>query len=301
MHIKNISGTFQESEFIDGQSTGARTTIVSLDEVYYNTLVPKVPQITYPRTSATWQIRSKPTFGAIPTTFKPLELSLENDFYDNEKVIVSYSDSGSITAVGGSNKTIVLKGTLTTQKDTVSPIVDITRMNGITVQNIINSSSNNEDRESGNALVRYYTKPVVLADGQEAEDLVVYVSAYKPQGTGIAVYARVLNDEDPEGIGAKDFTPLTQVTPSTVYSEGLNRTDFKEYEYTFPARKASEVSSANTHAYLNSENSSILQYNGNDGAIYKTYKTFVIKIVLTSASSSIIPVVNDMRAIALQK
>lgn len=301
MHIRVTSGTFQTGESLTGDLTDAETTLVSFDDVFFNTLVPKVPQIVYPRTSATWQSRVKPTFGSIPLVYKPIELSLENDFYDSEKTVVSYSESSGIAAVNGSNKTVVLKGTFNTQKDTVSPIVDITRMNGIAVQNIINDSSGNEDNESGNALVRYFTKPVVLADGQEAEDLVVYVSAYKPQGTGIAVYARLLNDEDPEGVGAKDFTPLTQVTPTTVYSEGLGKNDFKEYEYSIPSRKASEVSSANTHAYLNSENNDILQYNGNDGAIYKTYKTFVIKIVLTSASSAIIPVVNDMRAIALQK
>ena len=37
---------------------------------------------------------------------------------------------------------------------------------------------------------------VTLADGLDAEDIKVYVNAYKPANTDIKVYAKILNETD---------------------------------------------------------------------------------------------------------
>jgi len=44
-----------------------------------------------------------------------------------------------------------------------------------------------------------------------------------------------------------------------------------------------------------------VSYMSQDGAVYHTYKTYAIKIVLTAAGTNIVPLVRDMRAIALQR
>ena len=61
------------------------------------------------------------------------------------------------------------------------------------------------------------------------------------------------------------------------------------------------MSTANSHARLHSGNNDVVAYRSAGGGIYHTYKTFAIKIVMTSEGTNIIPLVNDMRAIALQK
>jgi len=55
---------------------------------------------------------------------------------------------------------------------------------------------------------RYISKTVVLADGQDAEDLVVFLTAYRPQGTNIQVYGKVLNATDSDPFDDKSWTPM---------------------------------------------------------------------------------------------
>jgi hypothetical protein len=131
----------------------------------------------------------------------------------------------------------------------------------------------------------------------------VFVSAWKPVGTEVSVYARVHNPEDAEGIDDKDFTPLTQITSTNVYSDSVDTSDFKEFEFGFSANTNGDgfLVTSNSHARLNSSNNEVIAYKSNDGSIHHTYKTFAIKIVMTSTGSNIVPLAKDMRAIALQK
>jgi hypothetical protein len=69
------------------------------------------------------------------------------------------------------------------------------------------------------------------------------------------------------------FNPTT--TPSTT------EFDFREYEYR-PSLTTNSVT-----------------YTTEDGATYDTFKTFAIKIVMTSDDTSIVPKVKDLRIIAL--
>jgi hypothetical protein len=209
-----------------------------------------------------------------------------------------------LTPVAGSSKSFVLRGTLSTTDTFLSPVIDTSRFNTILLKNNINSDITNEHLDAGNAQARYISKKVVLADGQEAEDLVVYLTAYKPSGTNVNVYARIHNPEDPQAFTDKDFTPLRQVTSSNTFSDSVNRNDFKEFEFTFSANTNGQnfLVAANSHAYLNTGNNGVIAYRSSDGSIYHTYKTFAIKIVMSSSSGThIIPLVRDMRAIALQK
>lgn len=289
--------------WVRGQVSGATARITSVDNIVMNTLVPKIPQITYADTSADWEIRTTSTGGTISSSYAAVSLGEENSFRDGEKKVYSKTNESGLASVGGSQKSLVLKGSLSTTSNFVSPAIDVSRSNGIVIENIINNDSGEEWKEVGNASVRYITRPVELADGNEAEDLKVYVNAHKPSGTDVKVYARVHNPEDSEGIDDKDFTPLTQVTSANTYSDSVDIEDINEYEFGFVANTDGSGfgSSSNNHAYLNSANNDVLVYRSSDGSINHTYKTFAIKIVLTSSNTAVVPLVRDMRAIALQK
>jgi hypothetical protein len=77
----------------------------------------------------------------------------------------------------------------------------------------------------------------------------------------------------------------------------------KEFEFGFSANTNGQgfLTTANSHARLSSSNSEVVAYRSAGGSIYHTYKTFAIKIVMTSSGTNIVPLVKDMRAIALQK
>jgi hypothetical protein len=268
-----------------------------------NTIVPKIPQIVYAGSSASWQARTTSTSGVISSGYVDVDLGVENDFRDGEKKIYGKSNESALSAVDGSKKSLILKGTLTTEDSYISPVIDLSRANGIVLENIINDTAADEHKEVGDAAMRYIGKPVVLADGQDAEDLRVFVTAYKPVGTDVKVYARIHNPEDAEGIELKDFTPLTQLTSANTYSDSVDAEDYKEFEFGFSANTDGQgfLVTSNSHARLNSSDNNVVAYKAGDGSIHHTYKTFAIKIVMTSTGSEITPIVRDMRAIALQQ
>jgi hypothetical protein len=301
IHVEGTTGDFSPTDVITGTVSSATAQLSSIDNVVVNTLVPKLPSITYANTSLSFTART--SSGVIGSTYSALNNEVENDFLDIEKKVYSKSNESGLTAVEGSTKTLVIKGSFNTTDPNVSPILDTSRTNAIGIENIINNTIIDEHKTVGNASVRYFTKPVELEDGQEAEDLKVFLTAYKPSGTGVSVYARIINPEDSQDLEDKDFTPLTQITPTTVFSDSVDRSDFKEFEYGFSANTDGQgfLTVANSHARLNSSDSDIVSYRASDGSIYSTYKTFAIKIVMTSTGTNIVPLVRDMRAIALQK
>lgn len=134
-----------------------------------------------------------------------------------------------------------------------------------------------EDSASGgNINTRYISRRVTLEDGFDASDLKIIVNAYKPVDTGIEVYYKVKADEDTQDFDEKGYTIMSQETANTVYS--LSEDDTKEYVY-------------------QSTNESIEYTSG--GAKFDRFKTFAIKIALTSTNAAVVPKVRDMRAIAL--
>ena len=368
--------------YLRGQDSGASCKIVTIDNLTVNTLVPKIPYLTYANTSASWEVRPSDISNDPDGSYRAIDVEEENDLRDETKAIFSFSNQGA------TGKSMLIKGTFRTEDPNVSPIVDKSRITGIVVENIINNDSTGEYRDRGNSEVRYMTKPVVLGDGNEAEDIKVFLTAYKPSGTDIKVYAKVLSDTDGQDFDDKDWSPLRQLTSANTFSDSVDVKDLREFEYgfgsidyenngfltltnvngntallsvgdivgntgehtpsggTFANASISEIISdnesgtihvkvtgiatntyadfvslaanndgvsipggiqatalsftANSHAHLNSANSSVVTYVTQTGERHHQFKTFAVKIVLTSTSSHIIPIVNDMRTIALQ-
>ena len=204
-----------------------------------------------------------------------------------------------MSAVSGSKKTLIVRGFLNTSDSKVSPVIDLSRANSYILENVINNfSSNEESNEVGDASTRYFSKPVELADGQDAEDLRVYLTAYKPSGTDIKVYAQLLASSDGEALADKDYTLMTQVTPTTIISDTADTNDFKEFEFSLGSASTFTDNNDN-QAKLNTTDSNIVTYRTSSGIVHKTYKTFAFKIVLTSVTNASVPFVKDLRAIAL--
>jgi len=302
MHLSSSAGGFANG-YVRGQTSGGSARVVSVDNLVMNTLVPKVPVIKHANTTVSFAVRSTSTGGTISSGWKAVQIGDDNTFFDGEKKVYSYSNESSLSAVNGSTKSLVLRATLTSNNDYVSPVVDLSRANMLAIENLINNDATDEHKTYGNAEMRYFSKPVTLADGQDAEDMIVYMDAYKPVNSDIKVYARLLNAEDGETLEDKDFTLMTQITASNTFSSGLDGTDVKEFQFGFSANTNGQgfLTSANNFARLNSANSNVVAYRGTDGSIYHTYKTFALKIVMTSAGTHIVPKVTNIRAVALQK
>jgi hypothetical protein len=141
---------------------------------------------------------------------------------------------------------------------------------------------NGEDKKSGgNGSVRYITRRVTLADGFDSGDLRVYLTAYKPSGSSVHVYYKILSGSDSDVFDDKNYQLMTELGNSNFVS--TNKKDYRELSF------APGVSG--------SANNSVTYTSGSTA--YNSFKTFAIKIVLSGSDTTDVPKVRDLRAIAL--
>ena len=126
-----------------------------------------------------------------------------------------------------------------------TPVIKNSALHIYTAQNKISNTylttdANNVSIDSevspvgGRAISRHISKKVTFAPGRYAEDIRVYMTAYRPRGTDLKVYARVHNAADPEAFDDKSWTPLEYTVNRSKYSSARNDSDFVDYELGIP-------------------------------------------------------------------
>ena len=134
----------------------------------------------------------------------------------------------------------------------------------------------------GNGYARYITKKVVMTPGNDSGDLRVYYTAYKPLNTQVYVYYKILNVQDTEAFENQSWQLMTQVGKQTTYSK--NRDNYIEFEC---APGAGGVAN-NT-----------VSYTSTNGNTYNSFIQFAIKVVMATSDKTSVPIITDIRAIAL--
>lgn len=135
----------------------------------------------------------------------------------------------------------------------------------------------------GNASCRYITKKVTLSAENESGDLRVYYSAYKPPGSKILVYYKILSRNDTAAFEDQNWQLMTEInTGANNFSK--NRDDIIEF-----------VSAPGTGN--NPDN--FITYTSTTGQSYNSFNVFAIKIVLATSDSTRTPIVHDLRVLAL--
>jgi len=173
---------------------------------------------------------------------------------------------------------LILRATLSTESDTVSPTVDASALSVVTIKNNINNDTTGEtSTQGGNAIAKYVTKPINLADGFDASNLCVTLDINKLSGTDVKVYYKTLAAEKTTPIADESWVEM--VLENSVASS-LNDLDYKEHRF-FP------VGAFNSYGVPQ------------DAPISARFNTFQIKIVLLSNSEASTPKVRDLRVIAL--
>ena len=131
-------------------------------------------------------------------------------------------------------KTFESELTFSTTNLYTSPYAKEENLDVFVTRYVINNSTANEYTNFGNAASKYISKRVVLADGQDSEDMRVFLTAYKPANTDIQVYAKIQNNVDSEPFDDKNWTKLELVTDRSILSNPYNRNDAIELEYKIP-------------------------------------------------------------------
>lgn len=122
---------------------------------------------------------------------------------------------------------------ISSNSDFTAPFFDPDVVHSHYSKYIINNDYTGEETNYGNAYAKHLTTKVNFSKGRLAEDLLVYLTAYRPANTDIKVYARIHNSSDNEAFDDKDWTLLEQVDGVGVYSSKTNQADFVEYTYNF--------------------------------------------------------------------
>jgi hypothetical protein len=206
-------------------------------------------------------------------------------------ISVSSPDVGSNTAVLGF--TANANGAITSVY-TISPGSGYITNPTVTISNAATRSGNanavvtvtgETSPKGGNSYAKYFTKKVVLAPGNDSGDLRVFYTAYKPLGTNVYVYYKILNSLDTAPFESGYWQLMTTMQNPNTFS--TSRNDLYEYECA-PGIFAS-----------NQANNSISYTSSTTGQTYNSFIQFAIKVVLSTNDNTIVPFLTDIRALAL--
>jgi hypothetical protein len=281
---------------VDGQTQNIRLlngTVESIKNYEYHSIIPRLNVDKKPTTELTLQLSGTyfegSNFTEDPNYFN-ISDSQEKTFADKSRYLLSYSNEANGSILAG-NSSLQVQAILNATNEYVAPIIKLDGSQMLLVTNMVNSNTTNETTRDGAAESKYVSRVVGLADGQDAEDIKVYVDAYKPKNTGVVVYGKFQASEDFTDFDNLPWIELTQVTPAGVYSDPKNLNDFREFEFQIPDE------------YKNNEG--YFSYTAAAPATgdFVRFKKYSIKIVLTADAGYEYnpPRITDLRVIALQK
>jgi len=280
----NSNGDFFLGDTVTGMQSGETATVDGIRNLRYSVIDLEPAYLDFVKTYVAFEMQTTSNTEVQGQYFNIGDG--QNYFFNTEQAVLSRSREVSELSSDQSNKVRI---TMSTETEFLSPVVDVGRTHSVYVNSIINSNTNNETNATGGALInKYISLPVTLAEDQDAEDMVLVITAYRPPETDVKIWVKILNVED-----GQPFTQTTWIElakrDDTVYSSLANRNDFREFTYDFPV------------ASMTGPNGEV-QYTNNQGITATGYKYFAIKVGLinTANNSAVVPRVADLRAIALQ-
>lgn len=248
LYIANSTGNFTSNSFVQihryqNSNPTAWTPNTSSYVAYANTyliynprvnaVLPEFATITPPGTSITYEYVGTTNTYTTESKNVPINVGYESDLYDYERIVASRSNE--VSYMSG-NKSMTVNARLTTDSYLLSPIIDTVKADQLVIRNLIDpiSSVYEEFFNNGTSRSKYISQIITLADGQDAEDLQIILSAYRPPTSDVQVWIRFLNGDDPDSvIENKTWTPMRN-TGSGLFSNPTNPDDFREFTYTIP-------------------------------------------------------------------
>jgi len=286
---------FSNTDIVVGSESGATATISEIKNQPITFIQPNIFRSEFTKTRTA--LKATKLHNGSTTYTKDLRFS-DNNYLSGATTYIK-SRSNEIVDDAGAKSfelQVDMYSTAEFTRDT-SPYVDHYLSNVTAYENIINNDSTFEVGPDGNAWAKYISKKVELADGLDAGNIKVWLTAYRPPQTDIEVYVKLKSAADSGTFDDSDDVAWTLMTlsPSTsAYSSTANRFDYREYEFSLGTAELGAGAGAWTDQY--GEN---FQYIGSDEAIYYDFKYFAVKIVMLSTGHHRIPRIKDMRAIAV--
>jgi hypothetical protein len=282
LELRDTTGYWEDGEVIIGSASGDRGTIGSKIPIKYSVVDFEPNYLVFQSTSLSWTMKGTSNGNSLDATSISV-IPDDNNFFTSEKNLLGRSKEVDLISSARSNQ---VTASMVSGTAYVSPVIDLNRTHGVFVHNVVNANTSGETAASGGAAQnKYICKTITLAEGQDAEDLKVYLTSYRPPNTDVLVYAKIANNEDSDLFDSHSWIQL--VTSDNVYSSISNQNDWIEYEFGFPTTIMTGLYGA-------------VQYTNSKGVAFSGFKQFAVKIVLISSDSATVPRVADLRLIALQ-
>ena len=274
----NSTFKFTAASTLKGQISGATAKITSIDRYQVDAFLPKF-NIGNPA-SANYSITYKlaNTSNNIATSFTNLENFKVNKLKENS-YILSRSDEVVGSSLFGTNKKSAVANVEFNVDASNTNLFSVPYIKGddldffmhtYEINNTYTETRNGiadydtEIDRNGLAKSKYISTKISFDKDKYAEDVSVYVTAYRPFGTEIRVYAKLQNSSDPEAFDDKAWTPLILKDNNDKYSREGDESHVIMYNYglsQYPAIKDSitvdlTVDPANTYVATASDVSS---------------------------------------------
>lgn len=209
--------------------------------------------------------------------------------YDPANTVVTISppdDSAGVQAIATANVVAnVIQDIVFTEPGsgyTKTPIISITDPNRGGNSNVSIIVNGETDPTGGNALAKYVTKKVVLTPANDSGDLRVFYTAYRPKGSNIYVYYKILNRNDSQTFEDSSWQLMTTITGSSNYS--TTRDNLIEFECAPGTNNVADDA---------------ISYTSSTGSTYTSFSQFAVKVVLATNDNTSVPFLTDLRALAL--
>lgn len=238
-------GTLLSTNYTNTTSfSTAYANVVSIDQVAIDRVGSKIRNFVPFGTTVSGEITTNYTSTGNNTVTKRFDL--------NDTSIVTHDAVLKSKSLSPTKESLSLKINLASSSQYCSPKVTVNPSSLIISSAYINSNTTNEHwaNNAGAALAKYISRQSTLSPELDAEDIFVYLTAYRPSGTDLKVYVRIKAREDTRKITDIDWSELEIDTNADVYSSSSDLSDYKEYRYTFRKKPQTTVITG-TASYTN--------------------------------------------------
>lgn len=241
MTIDETNGKFYANAVIFGSRSNNKATVSGFDQFKYSTTTLKPYYLTFNKTTCVFDKAGWLSNNALNTFDTYFGSSIwypgtpdSYSSFNNEVTVLSRANELTTFGASSPNSSARVRTRMATVSKYVSPVIDVSRFQSIFVHNIINNDETGEANASGgNLLNRYISKPVTLADGQDAEDLLIKLTAYRPPNSDVKVWVKLRHGED--GVLFNENSWFALDYANNFFSSEANKDDFVELDYTIPA------------------------------------------------------------------
>lgn len=229
----NTSHRFVAADNVKGCDSAANATITTVDNKILSYFQPHLYRTEVGGSKFTSNVTYTSNTSINSRSSRPVIFGINNNIKNMEAAIYSKSNEANTSGI---NKSLVIQSRLTTTQPTSSPTFDTSTATLQMFENVISSNNYNERGDNtGFANSKYISKIVTLASGLEAEDLQVFVTAYKPSTTNVEVYCRVINSADADKQSLRQWTKMEESEAQrNTFSSDKSARDMRELKFTIP-------------------------------------------------------------------